>query len=63
MANWVKCKSAADPDEVVYVNLDQAITIVETSIGSEITYAGPDCVFSVGNTPTAILDGETVRVV
>ena len=28
-----------------------------------ITYAGADCVFSVGNTPTAILDGETVRVV
>ena len=63
MANWVKCKSAADPNEVVYVNLDQVITIVETSIGREITYAGTDCVFSVGNTPAAILTGETVRAV
>ncbi len=62
MGNWVKCKSAADPDEVDYVNLDQAVTIVATSIGSEITYAGPDCVFSVGNTPAAIVTGEDVRV-
>jgi len=61
MGNWVKCKSAADPDQVVFVNLDQAITIVPTSIGSEITYAGTDCVFSVGNTPADILAGETVR--
>jgi hypothetical protein len=62
MGNWVKCKSAADPDEVIYVNLDQAISIAETSIGSEITYAGRDCVFTVGSTPAAILTGETVRV-
>jgi len=61
MSNWVKCKSAADPDDVIYVNLDQAITIVATSIGSEISYAGADCVFSVGNTPAEILTGETVR--
>ena len=40
MGTWVKCKSATDPNGVVYVNLDQAISIVATSAGTEITYAG-----------------------
>jgi hypothetical protein len=62
MADWVKCKSATDATGVVYVNLDQAISVVVTSVGTEVTYAGQqDCVLLVASTPDAMLTGVTVR--
>ncbi len=63
MGSWVKCKSATDASAVVYVNLDQAISIAATSAGTEVTYAGEqDCVLLVASTPEDILTGVTVSV-
>ena len=61
MGTWVKCKSATDANAVVYVNLDQAISIATASAGTEVTYAGQqDCVLVVGSTPEEILTGVDV---
>ena len=61
MGSWVKCKSATDATAVVYVNLDQAISIAATSAGTEVTYAGEqDCVLVVASTPEEILTGVDV---
>ena len=63
MGTWVKCKSVTDPSGAVYVNLDQAISLVATGAGTEVTYAGEqDCVVLVASTPDEILTGVTVSV-
>ncbi|MEJ5976651.1 hypothetical protein WG901_08395 [Novosphingobium sp. PS1R-30] len=64
MANWVKCSAFNSPDRVIYVNLDQVVSIsgTENGGGSVITYAGGETnQFVVSECPAAIMQGETIR--
>lgn len=64
MANWVKCTAFNSPDRVIYVNLDQVVSVsgTEKGSGSVITYAGTEPnQFVVSEAPAMIMQGETVR--
>ena len=61
MSDWVRCRSAIEADRVIWVNLDQVVCLAETNLGTEVTYAGTDCAFTVNERPADILGNNKVR--
>lgn len=64
MAKWIKCTSFNSPNRVIYVNLEQVVSIsgTEHGSGSVITYAGGEpSQFVVAESPAAIMQGEGVQ--
>ena len=61
MADWVKCRSALEAGRQIWVNLDQVVSLMPVSLGTEITYAGENCAIIVNETPGDILGNNKVR--
>lgn len=61
MADWVKCRSAVDAEQVLWVNLEQVVCMAPVSLGTQITYAGSDCAFVVNERVPDILGNNKVR--
>ncbi|MCW1432248.1 hypothetical protein [Novosphingobium sp. JCM 18896] len=63
MAKWIKCTALNSPDHVIYVNLDQVVSISGSvkGGGSVITYAGGETnQFVVNEAPAFILQGTII---
>jgi hypothetical protein len=61
MADWVKCKGPNDPNDSIYVNLDQVVSITPIPAGCHILYAGTEEAFAVANRASDILGSNVVR--
>jgi hypothetical protein len=61
MADWVKCKDPNDPNDSIYVNLDQVVSITPIPAGCHILYPGTEEPFAVANRASDILGNNKVR--
>ena len=55
MATWVMCKLALDHEKVVYVNLDQIVSMSDRGIGTELKYGVSDEQIFVADTAIDVL--------
>ena len=55
MADWVKCRLALNIDKLVYINLDQVITMAATEQGIRITGANGEEITVAGVDPKRII--------
>ena len=42
MATWVMCRSISESGGYLYVNLDQVVRVMDTSMGAQVIYSGAD---------------------